>query len=109
MVRTPLSRGVSLFGTHPWPPLDVRYSLLRAAPYSRRISDRLSSEGSSSGHASGTAARPRISDFAIDFTNYRTISTEQWAPAATAEDTLPTRKRSMRVRPRAPVKMQSAP
>ena len=38
----------------------------------------------------------------------RTISTEQWARAATADDTLPVRSLSTRPTPLAPTKMQSA-
>src|SRR6266540_3428958 len=38
-----------------------------------------------------------------------TTSTEQWARAATADETLPSRKRSIRPIPLAPTKMQSAP
>src|SRR5262245_57923039 len=46
------------------------------------------------------------------FANYdyatRTISTEQWARAATADDTLPVRSLSTRPTPLAPTKMLSA-
>jgi len=38
----------------------------------------------------------------------RTTSTEQPAPAATLDETLPMRKRSIPLNPRAPRKMQSA-